>query len=317
MDFCRWAEELWHIYLMGDEKDVARVFDVLDPDCVIIGTGAHEFYVGRDDFLPALRGEITERENISFHVQNFWCNQQEIGGDAVLVYGGIHIWWSGENGEPAININMDSRFSMIFQKKGEVWRLIHIHQSIPFRDQMDGEYYPKTLLEQVQEVQNIADEMTELAQRDRLTGVYNYMAFERIWKSWKRENSWIFLLDIDNFKTINDTWGHIAGNRVLQKISQILQDSVRKQDMVFRMGGDEFLLLCNDLKGQDSVGRLARRILERIRRDASEKMDDMWVTVSIGITDIREKDSLEQAVDRADQALYQVKRGNKGGYSCK
>lgn len=317
MDFCRWVEELWHTYLTGGEEDVVRVFEMLDPDCVIIGTGAHEFYVGREGFLPALRGEVTEREDISFQIRNFWCDQRELSADTVMVYGGIHIWWADEDRQPVVAINMDSRFSMIFRKKGEEWRIFHIHQSIPFRDQMDGEYYPKTLLEQVQEVQNIANEMTELAQRDSLTGAYNYMALNRIWKSWKRENSWIFVLDIDNFKTINDTCGHLAGNRVLQQVSKILEDSVRNYDVVFRMGGDEFLLLCRELRGEEDARELAQRILRRIREGALEDMGDKWATVSIGITAVREDDSMEKAVDRADQALYQVKRGNKGGYSFK
>lgn len=317
MDFRRWTEELWRTYLTGGEEEVARAFEALDPDCVIIGTGAHEFYVGRQDFLPALQGEVTERENISFQFQNFWCDQREIADDTVLVYGGIHIWWTSKDRQPAVTINMDSRFSIVFRKKAEGWRIVHIHQSIPFRDQMDGEYYPKTLLEQVQEVQNIANEMTELAQRDSLTGAYNYMALDRLWKSWKRENSWIFVLDIDNFKTINDTCGHMAGNRVLQQVSRILQDSVRNHDVVFRMGGDEFLLLCKDLKGEESARGLAQRILNRIREGALEDMGDMWATVSMGFTAVRENESMEKAVDRADQALYQVKRGKKGGYSCR
>lgn len=314
MDFRKWTEKLWYTYLTGKEEEVRQALEAIDPDCVIVGTGAHEYYIGRDNFLPALRGEMMERKDIAFRFRDFWCEELKAGTDSVLVYGGIHIWWESESKDQIID--MDSRFSVLFRKKEGAWKVVHIHQSIPYRDQMEGEYYPKALLKRVQEVQDIADKMTELAQRDSLTGAYNYRAFRRIWESRGRENSWIFLLDLDEFKKINDTLGHMAGNRVLKKIVDILHASVRNHDVVCRMGGDEFLLLCGDLNGQDSAEGLARRILRMIHEGALEDMGDLWPAISMGITEVREGDSMELALERADKALYRVKRTKKGSYSC-
>ena len=313
MDFRRCTEDLWRIYLTGKEDEVRQAWEMVDPQCVIVGTGAHEYYVGRDSFFPALREELLERRDIHFRFQNFWCEQLEASPDAVLVYGGIHIWW--ERGDGKTGIDMDSRFSILYRRKEGKWRVIHIHQSIPFRAQMEGEYYPKTLLKRVQEAQSKAEELEELAQKDSLTGTYNYRAFARIWESWKRGDSWMFLLDLDNFKKVNDTCGHMMGNRVLNQVANILQSSVRSRDVVCRMGGDEFLLLCGELEGKERAEMLARRILQALRQGALPEAGDNWPTVSMGITDVRENDSMELAVERADRALYRVKRREKGSYS--
>ena len=61
MDFRKWTEKLWYTYLTGKEEEVRQALEAIDPDCVIVGTGAHEYYIGRDNFLPALRGEMMER----------------------------------------------------------------------------------------------------------------------------------------------------------------------------------------------------------------------------------------------------------------
>ena len=103
---------------------------------------------------------------------------------------------------------------------------------------------------------------------------------------------------------------------MLKKIVDILHASVRNHDVVCRMGGDEFLLLCGDLNGQDSAEGLARRILRMIHEGALEDMGDLWPTISMGITEVREGDSMELALERADKALYRVKRTKKGSYSC-
>lgn len=310
MDFCKQTEELWRIYFSAAQEETQQALELLDENVVIIGTGAHEFYNNRRAFSGALDEEVREREDIAFHFKNFWCEQKEIGPDACLVYGGVYIWW--ESDDKRVSIDMDSRFSVLYQRVAGVWKVVHIHQSMPNREQLAGEYYPKTLTEQVRKAQAIADELAQLAQRDALTGLVNYRTLQELWESWNRPNSWLFILDLDDFKEINDTFGHMTGNRVLQRIASLLSDIVRAQDVVCRMGGDEFILLCGDLKEPRDADALARRILQSAKEEGWGQSD--WPGVSIGATKIGKGETLEGVVARADRALYAIKKTTKNGY---
>ena len=99
------------------------------------------------------------------------------------------------------------------------------------------------------------------------------------------------------YNKVNDQYGHIAGDSYIKACCQALFISVRKQDLIFRLGGDEFLLLCGDLNGQDSAEGLARRILRMIHEGALEDMGDLWPTISMGITEVREGESMELALE--------------------
>ncbi len=311
MDFCKRTEELWKIYFSAEEEDVQKALECIDENCVIIGTGTHEYYLGLEEFLPEMGRELKERSDISFHFKNFWCQQVEIVPDACLVYGGIHIWW--ESSDREICIDMDSRFSVVYRRMGEQWKIVHIHQSMPNREQMRGEYYPKTLVEQVIEVKKIADKMARLAQKDSLTELINFRTFEKIWGSWREKDSWLYVIDFDDFKLFNDTYGHVAGNQALRNVAGILEASVRSRDVVCRMGGDEFLLLCGNLQSLEMAKSLAQRILHNVAMRGREE-EEPWPAISIGGTAVREEDSLEEAMERADKALYEVKRSTKNGW---
>ena len=149
---------------------------------------------------------------------------------------------------------------------------------------------------------------------DELTGLRNRRAFEErlvlefsMARRRKRDLA-VLLLDVDNFKKINDQWGHGAGDAVLRRLSAILRTTVRLPDLVARYGGEEFVMLLPE-SGVDAALGLARRLMERI---ASETWDHQPVTVSIGATAMTE--SLLngfQIVAQADEALYAAKRGGK------
>lgn len=86
-----------------------------------------------------------------------------------LVCGGLYIGADCESS--GIHINMDSRFSVLYKKVGQEWQIIHLHQSVPNPEQLDGEYYPRTLTQRSRET---IEQLTRLAQRDSLTGLINF-----------------------------------------------------------------------------------------------------------------------------------------------
>lgn len=310
MDLCKLTETLWKKYLSPDPADQIGILEYLDPNCVIIGTGAHEFYTDLAGFTQAIQNEMEERKNVSFQCRNFQCEEHRLSPDTSLVYGTLHIWWESEDGQ--ICINMDSRFSIVFRKSEESWKCVHIHQSLPNQDQLPGEYYPKKLSEQLKEAREKVCEMTILAQNDSLTGLMNFHTFESRWKSWNRDHSWLFLLDLDDFKNINDCFGHVTGNHVLRKVARILAGSVRSHDIACRMGGDEFMLLCGGLKDEESARHVAERILKSMESGQNDL--ECWPGISIGGTPITAGEPLEAAMSRADKALYFIKKAEKNGY---
>jgi diguanylate cyclase (GGDEF)-like protein/PAS domain S-box-containing protein len=117
----------------------------------------------------------------------------------------------------------------------------------------------------------------------------------------------VILFDIDHFKQVNDTFGHPVGDRVLVKIAQTIRQEIRKADIFGRVGGEEFLLLLPKIS-VDNASCFAERIRSRV---AELQWDDTPIakpiTISLGITQYHQKDSLEDLIARADQALYQAK----------
>src|SRR5439155_1143492 len=122
----------------------------------------------------------------------------------------------------------------------------------------------------------------------------------------------LLMIDVDSFKLVNDTFGHVVGNKVLTQIARELQRTVRNTDFAFRCGGDEFGVI---LPGTTLDGALhaAGKILERIERgDILTGLGYSGpVTVSIGISEFRRGSHYESMVAEADQALYASKRSSK------
>jgi two-component system cell cycle response regulator len=161
-------------------------------------------------------------------------------------------------------------------------------------------------------------ELQRSAITDSLTGLYNTRFFnELLAREAARADRYstplsLLMIDVDGFKVVNDTYGHVVGNKVLTHIGGILQKVVRTTDSVFRCGGDEFGVV---LPGThlDGAMNVAEKILHRV--DSSEMLTTLGysggVTVSIGVSEYRRGSHFETLVAEADQALYTSKRSSK------
>ena len=121
----------------------------------------------------------------------------------------------------------------------------------------------------------------------------------------------MLLWDIDNFKLINDNYGHRAGDRVLQSVASCFQAALRNSDLAARIGGEEFCLLMGGLKLAEAM-TLANQLRASVEGLKFHfRGSPVRVTVSCGITNLLEVDTAEAAFDRADAALYKAKDGGK------
>ncbi|MFB6355035.1 MAG: GGDEF domain-containing protein [bacterium] len=156
--------------------------------------------------------------------------------------------------------------------------------------------------------------IAQMARQDDLTGLFN----REYWKQRTQEelerfrrydtSLCLILMDLDNFKKINDNWGHPAGDAVLEHVADLIDENIRDTDIPCRYGGEEFAVLCPETT-YDECFQLAERIRNTIEnRPVEHQADQITVTVSLGIAENgKETDSLSELLEVADEALYRAK----------
>lgn len=149
------------------------------------------------------------------------------------------------------------------------------------------------------------DPLTDLPNRTRLNDLFRREVDRAI--RYRRPFS-IVILDIDNFKRVNDEHGHLAGDRTLQAFAVVVRDNVRGADTVGRWGGEEFLVLCPETTAEEAA-QLAERLRAATRATPFE--DGRRHTVSAGVAAFREGDDLDALLNRADAALYRAKNAGR------
>jgi diguanylate cyclase (GGDEF)-like protein len=160
-----------------------------------------------------------------------------------------------------------------------------------------------------------------LAHRDTLTGLPNRRLFSKTLTAEIRQGRRysmqlaVLFIDLDRFKTVNDTMGHAVGDLLLQEISKRLSKCVREEDTLARLGGDEFVVLAKDINEPSCAAAIAERILEIVNKPLTVQGRLFHVTASIGISTYPKDGKNEQTLMRhADSAMYQAKEAGKNGF---
>jgi diguanylate cyclase (GGDEF)-like protein len=173
-------------------------------------------------------------------------------------------------------------------------------------------------IERERRERELSEQVALLAATDGLTGcavrrVFYERLEEEIARSLRNGHPLsLMLIDVDSFKSVNDTFGHLVGDHVLAAIGASLREHSRSFDLVGRLGGDEFAVLMPDTEAPAAVG-----LAERIRLESSAG-SEVPVTFSIGVSDLdRSIPTAEHMFDDADFALYQVKRGGRDGVAVR
>ncbi len=157
-------------------------------------------------------------------------------------------------------------------------------------------------------------ELRKLASTDPLTGLPNkrilmeFLEFELNRAKRKGTPLSVAVFDIDDFKQINDTYGHLAGDQILRALAGVVRKNLRSTDIVGRFGGEEFVVIMPETDLKTAV-----RVMERLRRTVEETYFEPVgnLSISVGITELKSDDDTESLLRRADEKLYQAKREGK------
>ena len=174
------------------------------------------------------------------------------------------------------------------------------------------------VLQNITKQKRLENELNVLAITDSLTGLYNRRYFfelaEKEFNRTLRHNHSLSILmfDIDHFKTINDTYGHLIGDQVLEQIAKSCRETLRDFDIIGRYGGEEFVVMMPQTDG-DSAWLVAERLRQRLMKMRfNTSKGNINLTVSVGVAEILDSDSvIEHLLDRADQALYIAKQNGR------
>ncbi|HEY3430982.1 MAG TPA: diguanylate cyclase [Rhodocyclaceae bacterium] len=163
--------------------------------------------------------------------------------------------------------------------------------------------------------------LEEMAVTDKLTGLYNRQAFDLLVEQAMAEHRRnpnplsILMVDIDHFKQVNDRYGHQQGDAILRSLSPVLRDCLRQSDLAFRWGGEEYLVLLKGDTQRDAVG-VAEKLRESIAAHVftlgdAEPGAQISITLSIGVAEYREGETMETLIARADGCLYLAKAAGR------
>ncbi|HEY0635098.1 MAG TPA: sensor domain-containing diguanylate cyclase [Gammaproteobacteria bacterium] len=172
----------------------------------------------------------------------------------------------------------------------------------------------KALEQSNRELQVALEQLQLAASTDQLTSAWNRRFFNRVISTERARAARsgnplsLILVDIDHFKVINDTHGHLVGDRVLVEMAALLQESLRQTDYLIRWGGEEFAILTPELDAENGA-QLAERLRDRVSHHRFN--GGLTLTISAGVAQLHDDDILTRWVSRADTALYSAKTGGR------
>ena len=195
-----------------------------------------------------------------------------------------------------------------------VWVLLSVSL---VRDEAGAPAYFVSQIQDIGEQKLAAERLTELTLHDALTGLANRVLFsdrlehavERSRRS--KERIAVLFVDLDRFKSVNDNFGHAAGDELLRQAADRMREAVRPGDTIARLGGDEFTVLCEDLGAVHDAGLVADRLNETLTRPFVLFDAVTSIGVSIGIAVADSRDSAETVLARADAAMYRAKNDRR------
>ncbi|MED4352882.1 EAL domain-containing protein [Schinkia azotoformans] len=193
---------------------------------------------------------------------------------------------------------------------------------VPFMDEKGKPYKYISIRKEITKQKQLEEEIFHLAYHDSLTNLPNRRMFmnqlrsEIIERNNLKSKLSILFIDLDNFKFINDKWGHDTGDIVIKEAAHRIKEAIRPTDMIARLGGDEFIVMLKDVQDEADIIIDVKQILKMFQKPISTYGQEYSLTCSIGIATYPENgDSAEQLIVNADNALYHVKGSGKNDFT--
>lgn len=318
------VEELFSNYLKEyfTNRNFDYILEIFSNNTFGYGTEYDEVAYDYEHFIALYKRDLEQvPTEICYKIKKQHINMP----NSYVAIIGCELDFSMKIANQEVNLN-NARLSMVFVHNDSDWKVEHQHLSFASQVCELGEAYPikeledrnkvlERLVEQrTKQLNSTLLELHKLASTDALTGISNRSTIDAFLEKElsfaKRHKSSLALavIDIDDFKNINDTYGHLAGDSVIKDVAAILKDEIRVDNLLGRWGGEEFIVIAphTDKEGMQTL-------LERMRQKIQNHTFSIesQVYASFGYTLFTDNDTSQTIVHRADQALYSAKRSGK------
>jgi diguanylate cyclase (GGDEF)-like protein len=155
------------------------------------------------------------------------------------------------------------------------------------------------------------EKIKDIAMKDELTGLYNRKKLDISINEFINKNICVILFDVDNFKQVNDTYGHLKGDEVLKMIAKVVKENVRSSDLVVRWGGEEFIVILEQLNDIEIAKNLAEKLRIKIAEQNIEEVGHVTCSFGISCGYVESKPFVNHILEKSDEALYKAKREGK------
>lgn len=215
-DFKLLTRQLLETYLGSDTLSDVAIQDFLDSNASIIGTGKQEFFKNIEHFLNSFKFDVEKRKNIHFEFKDLEIEENIVDDQCVFVHGSVQIY--GLYDKEVTIIHLDSRFTIVYGMKNGQWKVLHIHHSIPDKEQLEDEEFPITLSKQVQQARH---------EVEALSAGYSYICLINL------ETGDVELIKGNNIPGLNGRYTQMDHNILLEQVNRLITEPFRESSIEF------------------------------------------------------------------------------------
>ena len=237
-DFKLLTRQLLETYLGSDTLSDVAIQDFLDSNASIIGTGKQEFFKNIEHFLNSFKFDVEKRKNIHFEFKDLEIEENIVDDQCVFVYGSVQIY--GLYDKEVTIIHLDSRFTIVYGFRDGKWKVLHIHHSIPDKEQLEDEEFPITLSKQVQQARH---------EVEALSAGYSYICLMNL------ETGDVELIKGNTIPGLNGRYTQMDHNILLEQVNRLITEPFRESSIEFYDGKT----IAKRLKGKNSLFHTCER----------------------------------------------------------
>ena len=238
-DFKLLTRQLLETYLGSNTLSKVEIQDFLDSNASVIGTGKQEFFKNIEHFLNSFKFDVEKRKNIHFEFKDLEIEENIVDDQCVFVYGSVQIYGLYDKEVPIMHL--DSRFTVVYGVRDGKWKVLHIHHSIPDKEQLEDEEFPITLGKQVQQARH---------EVEALSAGYSYICLINL------ETGDVELIKGNSIPGLNGRYTQIDHNILLEQVNRLITEPFRQSSVEFY----DSTTIAKRLEGKNSLFHTCERI---------------------------------------------------------